>query len=179
MFSVIKGQNGELWVKSGTWKKHFTRMTQDTLLLFKNKTGDKKPKSKLLFQHATDVDTIDDESKLDAPTPYVFSITFGAVTKYFCATNAETFKDWVDGISYRIKGNWTFSFGIFLTCLAFTRLKAKADDPTRLTTAEMKRLKIKDKASNESKAEKAAHKGIEQFYVTILLLFSASLPKAH
>lgn len=104
--SVQKGVTGEIFLKQGnSWKKHHTLMTHDTLSLFKAKPGgDKKPKAKFLFQHATDVDLVEEEQKSDCPTSYAFVISFGSVSKYFCATTSEQFKDWVDSVTSRIKG---------------------------------------------------------------------------
>lgn len=104
--SIMKGSRGELFTKQGgNWKKYYTKLTHDTLFLFKNRLDDnKKAKLKFLFQHATDVDTIDEEGKIDSVTPYTFSIAFGAVTKYFCAMNSEKMKEWVDNLTARIKG---------------------------------------------------------------------------
>eukprot|EP01126_Amoeba_proteus_P064847 TRINITY_DN9129_c0_g1_i2.p1 TRINITY_DN9129_c0_g1~~TRINITY_DN9129_c0_g1_i2.p1 ORF type:complete len:571 (-),score=141.79 TRINITY_DN9129_c0_g1_i2:857-2569(-) len=131
-------------------------MTHDTLYLYKSSPQtDKKPKFKFLFNHATDIDTIDEEGKIDKATPYCFSVTFGAVTKYFCTNTADQLRFWVDHVTWRIR--------------AFSRLRAAADTDgsSKLTTAEMRRLKLKNIASPgantsevqvESKAEKAAHK---------------------
>lgn len=147
---VKKGYQGEILHKHGNvWKRKGYHLTHDALCLFKSpeamKEG-KRPKFKLLFAHAQDVDTISPEKMGEKfPTDYCFAIFFGTVVKYFCVETYESFRDWVDHITWRIK--------------AYARLRStEKEGLVQMTSAEMKKGNFKDSKIKFSKPERAAQK---------------------
>eukprot|EP01125_Pyxidicula_operculata_P003460 TRINITY_DN1434_c0_g1_i2.p1 TRINITY_DN1434_c0_g1~~TRINITY_DN1434_c0_g1_i2.p1 ORF type:complete len:796 (+),score=177.17 TRINITY_DN1434_c0_g1_i2:23-2410(+) len=99
---VKRGWCDALYKRDGTtWKKVYTKLTNDTLYLYKSSSM-KKVYEKYMFNFAKDISTVDDDS-LSPVNKFCFYVQFGSVKKYFCATTDQNLHQWVENIVWRIK----------------------------------------------------------------------------
>eukprot|EP01124_Arcella_intermedia_P033658 TRINITY_DN8132_c0_g1_i1.p1 TRINITY_DN8132_c0_g1~~TRINITY_DN8132_c0_g1_i1.p1 ORF type:complete len:614 (+),score=168.51 TRINITY_DN8132_c0_g1_i1:789-2630(+) len=143
--SVKRGWSDVLLKKQGNvWKKYFTKLTEDTLYLYKSEMM-KKSTEKFVFNLAKDVSMVPDESSVNPPNQYCFYIQFGTVKKYFCASSPQNLKDWVDNVIWRIK--------------AYTRLSDGKTEMSNLTDKDPKKLnEVLSAPLMDSKKEKDSKK---------------------